>query len=97
MREHNDTRTVTFVVEAVNKSGGVLRDMEIGVDALRRNLAAAAGALGTAFKDLMEVGNFVLDEVEIGVEVGAEGRIAFISSASGSASFKLKFKPKKQQ
>jgi hypothetical protein len=45
----------------------------------------------------MEVGDFVLDEVEIGVEVGAEGHIAFISSASGSASFKLKFRPKNQQ
>jgi hypothetical protein len=91
------TDTVTFVVETVSKSGGrgVFKNVDIGVETLRRNLVTAASALGSIFGDLSEVGDFSLEEVEIGVEVGTEGGIAFIASASGSASFKLKFRPTK--
>jgi hypothetical protein len=89
------SETVPFIVQTQSK-GISLRAVEIPIDTLKANLAKATAALGTAFESIVKVGQFELQEVEIGVEVGAEGGVEFIgtATASGKASITLKFRPK---
>ena len=91
----SDRDSVTFLVAAETKGPG-LRVMEVSIDTLRANLAKATAGLARALEDIAEVGRFELQEVEIGVEVGAEGGIEFIgtATASGKATITLTFRPR---
>jgi hypothetical protein len=88
---------VRFLVAANAKGGGInLRSVEIPVDKLKANLASATAGLSLVLEHIVEVGRFELQEVQIGVEVGAEGGVEFIGTvtASGKASITLTFKPR---
>jgi hypothetical protein len=83
-----------MVVEVDVKGGrGAVGVADVPVDALRANLNAATASLAEAFRDIRKVGEFQLAEVEIGIEVTAEGGVQFIGTAKvgGSASISLKF------
>ena len=87
--------SVSFLVAASAK-GVSVRSIAVPVDVLKTNLANATAGLAAAFQDIVEVGRFELQEVEIGVEVGAEGGVEFIgtATASGKAAITLTFRPK---
>src|SRR5256885_16557180 len=88
-----NAETITFLVAATAK-GSNLRAIEVPIAKLKANLAQATAGLSAVFEDIVDVGRFELQEVEIGVEIGAEGGIEFIgtATASGKASIKLTFK-----
>src|SRR4051794_8141807 len=66
---------------------------EIPVDRLRENLQAVSRALLKVLDDIKSVGDFGLTEVEIGIEISAEGGVQFVGSskAGGKGAVKLKF------
>lgn len=86
--------TVPMIVEVDVKGGrSAVGLADIPIDTLRANLKAATSSLAEAFSDIRQVGNFQLSEVEIAVEVSAEGGVQFIGTAKvgGSGSISLKF------
>jgi hypothetical protein len=87
--------SVVFLVAAQAKGGPGVRAITVSIDTLKANLAQATASLASALDDVVEVGRFELQEVEIGVEVGAEGGIEFIgtATASGKAAITLTFRP----
>lgn len=87
--------TLPFVVEVTTKGGGGIGKESIPMAALKANLDSATKRLGELFAEIRSVGEFELDQVEIGLEVGAEGGVSFIgtSKISGSGSIKLTFSP----
>ena len=86
--------TVKFLV-AANAKGPNLRAIDVPIEKLKANLEKATAGLSAVFQDIIEIGRFQLKEVEIGVEIGAEGGVEFIgtATASGKASITLIFKP----
>ena len=89
-----NTETITFVV-AANTKGLNLRSIEVPIEKLKANLKQATAGLSAVFEHIVDVGRFELQEVEVGVEIGAEGGVEFIgtATASGKASITLTFKP----
>jgi len=65
----------------------------IPVDRLRENLSKVSDALLKVLADIKSVGAFELAEVEVGVEITAEGGVNFIGSSKvgGKAAIKLRF------
>jgi hypothetical protein len=92
-----NTETVTFLVAATAK-GPNLRAIEVPIEKLKASLAQATAGLSAVFEDILDIGRFELQEVEIGVEIGAEGGVEFIgtATASGKAAVKLTFKPNRR-
>lgn len=82
------------LVEIVGKGGGSIGVAQISVATLRENLHSATSMLAQALSDIRGVGDFELAEVEVGVEISAEGGVQFIgtSKVSGSGSITLTFK-----
>lgn len=86
--------TLPMIVEVDVKGGrGAVGLAEVPLDTLRANLKAATSSIAEVFSDIRQVGNFQLSEVEIAVEVTAEGGIHFIGTTKigGSGSISLKF------
>jgi len=85
--------TLCFLVEVTGKGGGAFGVASIPVETLRANFREATQMLSEALGDIHNVGTFELQEVEVGVEVSAEGGVQFVGTAkvAGSGSIKLKF------
>jgi hypothetical protein len=66
---------------------------EIPVEQLKDNLSKVSHALMKVLADIKSVGNFELSEVEVQVEITAEGGVQFIGSSKigGKGGIKLKF------
>lgn len=89
----NTPGTLAFVVEVTSKGGGALGLVTIPVETLRENFRQATQMLSEALADIQNVGTYELQEVEVGVEVSAEGGVQFVGTAklAGSGAIKLKF------
>lgn len=87
--------TLPFLVEVATKGSDGVGKESIPMSVLKSNLQSATQRLGEIFAEIRSVGLFELKEVEIGLEVGAEGGVSFIgtSKISGSGSIKLTFSP----
>lgn len=87
--------TITFVVEGTAKGFDSLRKIEVPIEKLKASFAQATAQLGAVFEHIVDVGRFELQQVEVGVEIGASGGVEFIgtATASGKAAIKLTFKP----
>jgi len=85
--------TLCFLVEVTGKGGGAFGVASIPVETLRANFRECTQMLSEALGDIHNVGTFELQEVEVGVEVSAEGGVQFVGTAkvAGSGSIKLKF------
>jgi hypothetical protein len=91
-----DSRTLPMVVAIDAKGGrGGVGVADVPIDKLRGSLRSATSLLAEVFQDIRQVGQYCLSEVSIELEVGAEGGVSFIGTAtvSGSGSIKLKFSP----
>ena len=82
--------TIPFIVDVPDSGAakglfspatGAVRT-EIPTEVLRQNLARASEAMLQVLSDLKNVGRFRLSEVELQVEVTAEGGVNFIGSAT---------------
>lgn len=71
------------------------RIAEIDADTLRQSLASLTGQLETLFQDIKSVGGFKLSQVQVSLEISAEGGFALIGTAKASASgaISLTFSP----
>lgn len=92
------TVTIPFLVDSeslgVQAKGArdvILEDIEAAK--LNSGLRAACQNLAQAFEGLRKVGDFELEKVTIGIEITAEGGVAFIGTAKvgGSAAIQLEF------
>lgn len=73
---------------------------EVSLDALKSSLDAATDSLSEIFSSAFErtFGDFELNEVEMALEVSADGRVGIMGTGAGvkgSGSIKLKFTRKK--
>lgn len=57
------------------------RTADIDAETLRQSLANLTGQLGKVFEDVKSVGDFKLKQVEVGLEISAEGGVALIGTA----------------
>jgi len=89
-----DQETLPILVQIPAKGGRAVGVAAIPVATMRANLQSATALLAEVFSDVRQVGNYELSEVEVGVEITAEGGVQFIGTAtvSGSGSITLKFK-----
>lgn len=73
-------------------SATVSKSVDTG--ALKASLTRLTEGLGEMFGDLRAVGGMELDEVEVGIEITAEGGVKLIGTATvgATASVTLKFK-----
>ncbi len=58
---------------------------EIDAEKLRKSLSDLSGQISDVLQDIKDVGNFKLKEVQISVEISAEGGVALIGSAKAGA------------
>ncbi len=69
--------------------GGILspesKIKNIDADKLRKSLSELSGQVSNVLQDIKDVGNFKLKEVQISVEISAEGGVALIGSAKAGA------------
>lgn len=65
----------------------------IPIDQLKENLNNVCQSLTTALSDIKKVGDFKLKEVEIAVEVTADGGVCFVGTVNvgGKGAITLKF------
>ncbi len=89
-----DETKLPILVEVAGKGGSGVGVAAIPVATLEANFHSATSLLSKALSGIQQVGQFELHEVEVGVEVSAEGGVQFIGTAkvSGSGTIKLKFK-----
>ena len=75
---------------------GLSRIMPFGTDQLAASLKDLTGELGKIFADLQRVGGFELNEVQVGLEISAEGGFNLIGSAKagGKGAITLTFAPR---
>jgi len=73
----------------------LLGPVEISVDRLRESLARLTGNLSALLADLQAVGGFELAEVQVAVELTAEGGVNLIGNLTAGAkgAIQLTFKP----
>lgn len=64
---------------------------DIGEDKLRNSLTALSGELSELLGDIKQVGEFKLQQVEMGVEITAEGGFALIGKAGVKGAITLTF------
>jgi len=95
--------TIPFIVSVLDEnvaskglftcSGRSLRLVEIPLEQLKKNLASVSSAMAEALQGIKEVGRFRLKEVNLQVEISAEGGVHFIGTASmeGKGAITLKF------
>ena len=68
---------------------------KIPVDALANSVRKLSGAMDRVLKDLGQVGDYRLSEVQLQIEVSAEGRLILIGGAGVKGGMMLSFKPAK--
>ena len=73
-QDHQETKGI-FVPD------GEIVLQNIPVDHLKENLSKICQGLTTVLSDVKKVGSFKLKEVEIGVEVTADGGVNFVGTA----------------
>ena len=97
MPSETDQDTIQFIVASKAK-GGVAELSAVSVKTLAKNIETACRGLGRALQNARKVGGFELDQVTIGLEVSAEGGVAFIGSVNvgGKGAVTLTFKPPKE-
>jgi hypothetical protein len=61
------------------------RIAQIDVDTLRRSLSNLAGQITGLFEDIRAVGSYQLKEVQVHLEISAEGGVALIGSLKAGA------------
>jgi hypothetical protein len=68
---------------------------EIDADTLRKSLTGLSSQLGTLFQDIKNVGGFKLSQVQVSLEISAEGGVALIGTAKAGArgAINLTFSP----
>ena len=81
----DNPKTIPFAVEVEAKGISILSTKDIPVDALKENLRQATNGLAEVFRDIRQVGSFELSEINLGLEINAEGGIRFIGSAKAGA------------
>jgi hypothetical protein len=88
--EEGETRTGTLRGGVLSPEGKI---KEIEVDTLKKSLSDLSGNISEVLKEVKSVGDFKLKEVEIGVEISAEGGFALVGCAKAGAkgAIKLKF------
>jgi hypothetical protein len=57
----------------------------IDADKLQQSLSALTGQISGLFQDIKAVGDFRLKEVQVAVEISAEGGVALIANAKAGA------------
>ena len=74
---------------------GLSRIVPLDTDQLAASLRGLSGALGEIFEDIKQVGGFELNEIQMGLEISAEGGFNLIGSAKagGKGSITLSFAP----
>jgi hypothetical protein len=66
---------------------------EFDVDRLRKSISHLASQLSDLFADLKSVGEMKLTEVNVSVEVSAEGGLVLVGKAGVTGGISLKFEP----
>ncbi len=61
------------------------RIANIDADTLRQSVSNLTGQLGTLFEDIKNVGDFKLKQVDVKLEISAEGGVALIGTAKAGA------------
>ncbi len=87
------TDKIPVVVGDAESSPGVLglgdqveqRIAEIDADTLKQSLGKLTGQLDSLFRDIEAVGGFKLNQVEVSLEISAEGGVALIGTAKAGA------------
>lgn len=81
------------VRRARKDSEATMEVRSIPIEAIKGNLKKVANAATTFLSDVRSVGDFELEEVELQVEVSAEGGINFVGTAKagGKGAISLKF------
>jgi hypothetical protein len=96
--------TIPVVVEPIEKAAVQtlgLRDhlekfiADIDADTLRQSLTSLSTQLRTLFQDVKKVGDFKLSQIQVGIQISAEGGVALIGTAKAGASgtINLTFSP----
>ncbi len=82
----------TLGVLSPESEGSKIKDLEIGK--LRQSLTKLSQGASEIFQDIKQVGNFKLKEIELNVEITAQGGFALVGIAKAGAkgAIKLKFK-----
>ena len=82
--------------EIFRGGGGSRGIVPVDTDKLAASLKELTGEIGRLFYDIKAVGDFRLTQVEIGLEISAEGGFNLIGSAKagGKGAIKLSFEPK---
>ena len=86
-------KTIPVVVEETNETGsgtlGVLTPgtviKNIDADKIRQSLSDLSGQISGILQDIKAVGDFKLKEVQLSVQIGAEGGVALIGTAKAKA------------
>jgi hypothetical protein len=75
------------------KTGRLVK--QLSVDQLQESLKDLTGKLGAILADVKAIGGFQLSEIQVGVEVTAEGGVNLIGtlSAGATGAMQLTFKP----
>jgi len=66
--------------------GGNWHVKQISVDTLKASLSSVSANLGEMFEGLKQVGNAELKEIQVAVEISAEGGVSLIGSAKAGMS-----------
>ena len=64
----------------------IVKIKDIPADALRKSLTGLTSQLETLFQDIKSVGGFRLTQVQVSLEINAQGGVALIGTAKAGAS-----------
>lgn len=89
--EPDETSAIT--TKGIVRNRDATAVLPISSEELGERLRAACASFSGALSKISAVGDYRLAEVEVGIEISAEGGVSFIgvSKLSGSGSLKLKF------
>jgi hypothetical protein len=89
--EDTQPRSGTLGGSVLGSSGR--RVQELGVETLKASLGALSGQLGDIFSGIRQVGDASLKEIQVSVEINAEGGVSLIGTAKSgiSGAITLKF------
>ncbi len=68
------------------------RVKDLKIDALRQSMSRLSEGAAGIFQDIKRVGEFQLKEVELQVEITAEGGFALVAKAGAKGAIKLTFR-----
>lgn len=79
----DDSPTIKPETLGVLTQARVIKNIDVGK--IRTSLADRSGQISAMLQDIKAVGDFKLKEVQVAVEVSAEGSVALIGSISAGA------------